>query len=370
MYDIHHPSHRNAPHRRAGAVIPLLALLSIPLIGLLSFSIDFGFLTVVRAEMQKAADAAVLAGVVELIPDPDGYQDLAAVRATVRHYVQDNLADTSFTVLDEDIEIGRYDETTIYSGNVVLHSDGILDAVRVTLRRDSSANDPINLFFANLLGTNSQEMQVTATAVLRRTTGVFRAGVDVLPYAVPQSFWQTLQTDDEFSIYDGAYIEDEYGNRVPGNWGTVDLGYEDNSTADLSNQIVEGLRESDIQELYDTDRIDSTVEVTAPLWVNAEPGLSVGQKAAVRAVHGQTRIIPIFDSITGDPFNASGNGGEFHIVAWGVVEVLDSNWTGTKNTYVSARVAYTYDGALVAKEDLSDKSSPIPNAFTSPVLIQ
>ena len=90
---------RSQPRR--GAIAVLTAVLVLPLLGMLAFSIDVGFLLKKRAELQRAADAAALAAVVDLVPDPYGNQDLDKVRATVRQYAADNITDISgFTVLD------------------------------------------------------------------------------------------------------------------------------------------------------------------------------------------------------------------------------------------------------------------------------
>ena len=163
-----------AKKKRHGAVVPLLAVCLVPLLGMMAFSIDYGYLRVVKSELQRSADAACLAAVIELVPNPDGIQDLDAVRATVREYVQNNMTNAagglaSFSVLDADIEMGRYDENTIYdAGPVLLHQTGQFDALRITLRRDGNANGPVPLFFAQVLGLTDQEVVATATAVLRR----------------------------------------------------------------------------------------------------------------------------------------------------------------------------------------------------------
>jgi len=47
---------------------------------------------------------------------------LDKVRSTVREYVCDNLGDMSFEVASEDIEIGRYDPHSIYSGVTLLNN--------------------------------------------------------------------------------------------------------------------------------------------------------------------------------------------------------------------------------------------------------
>src|SRR5713101_8382802 len=52
--------------RRCGATIPLFALLLVPLMGMLAFSIDIGYMALVKTDLQTAADAAALAGAEKL----------------------------------------------------------------------------------------------------------------------------------------------------------------------------------------------------------------------------------------------------------------------------------------------------------------
>src|SRR5260370_42236442 len=59
-----HFLHKDSPRR--GAVIPLFAILVIPLMGMLAFSIDIGYIALVRTDLQTAADAAALAGAEKL----------------------------------------------------------------------------------------------------------------------------------------------------------------------------------------------------------------------------------------------------------------------------------------------------------------
>src|SRR5262245_26550776 len=51
---------------RRGAIAPMTVLLLIPLVGMLAFSVDVGYMVLVQAELQNAADAAALAGAEKL----------------------------------------------------------------------------------------------------------------------------------------------------------------------------------------------------------------------------------------------------------------------------------------------------------------
>ena len=53
--------------RRSGAIAALAALLLIPMLALVALCVDYGYLLVVRTDLQRAADAAALAAVRDLI---------------------------------------------------------------------------------------------------------------------------------------------------------------------------------------------------------------------------------------------------------------------------------------------------------------
>ena len=115
---VHAVRRTSCRHNRSGAVAVLLALLMVPMLVMVAFSVDYGYLLRVECDLQRCADAAALACVQDLVPDATGTQDLDAVRGALRNYVTAN-SDQSFQVLDADIEIGRYDPATIYT-NVTL----------------------------------------------------------------------------------------------------------------------------------------------------------------------------------------------------------------------------------------------------------
>src|SRR5581483_1681836 len=54
-------------HSRRGAVVPLAALLMVVLLGMVSFVVDIGYITKSQQELQTAADAAALAGTMQLM---------------------------------------------------------------------------------------------------------------------------------------------------------------------------------------------------------------------------------------------------------------------------------------------------------------
>ena len=101
--------------------------------------------------------------------------------------------------------------------------------------------------------------------------------------------------------------------------------------------------------------------------MNADPGFSEGIKSAVRAVHGQQRLIPIYDQLGG---SVLGGNLEYRVIGWGVVTVVGSQWRGNINSCVTLQKSYGYFGELRPKGSLSTDTACIEGAYTSPVLVE
>ncbi|MFT5303568.1 MAG: hypothetical protein ACI814_004388, partial [Mariniblastus sp.] len=347
-----------------GSAALLVIVLMVPLLGLLAFSIDYGFLLFVQTDLQRTADQAALAAVRELTPDQYGNQDLAKVRATVREYVQLNLGD-DFVVQDSDIEIGRYDSPKIYDELVILNT-GIFDTVRISLRRDEEANHSVVLYFAKLIDHDAAGVSVQAAAVLQRARYI-GPGADVFPFAIEQKAWNVLGQGETLAIYGDGRIEDEFGQQIPGNWGTVDIGSASNSASSLSNQILSGLTQDDLDSLYNQNRISTTEYIDSGLVIklNGDTGLSAGLKFAVRDVETQMRIAPVYREMIGQGGNL-----EFEIIEWVAIEVVNSSWHGSQNSSIEVRKSYIYDQNLFPVNDLSDLTETIGGAYTVAVLVE
>lgn len=350
--------------QRNGNVVVLICLLLPALLGFVALAVDYGFLLYVRTDLQRTVDQAVLAAVRDLEPSPDGSQDLDKIRTTVREYVELN-AGGAFAVLDSDIQIGRFDPDTVYTDFEIL-SDGIFDTVSVTVRRDDLANSSVSLYFARIFGNDTADVSATATAVLQKAR-FLAEGSDILPIAVDLETWNSQSLDSPWSIYGDGRLEDQFGNAIPGNWGTLDVGASSNSASALVDQINNGLRQQDLDylESHDVipsnDHIDSQVEVD----LNGDTGLSSGLKSAVINAHGSSKLMPIFETFYGQGGNL-----EFHVVGWGVIQIVDSNWQGTLKTRLQVKKSYTYDGDLRPHPDLSNTGHVIDRAYTTPVLVK
>ncbi|TWU31736.1 pilus assembly protein TadG-related protein [Novipirellula artificiosorum] len=362
---LHRPSMRRRSQRK-GAIVVIAAILFPIFIAMLAFAVDSGYLLKKRSRLQHAADAAALAAVRDLVPDAYGDQDLDKVRATIRSFANLNVRDVgSFTVLGSDIEIGRYDPETIYS-DVQLLDTGVFDTVRVTFRRDSSANSPVSLFFARIFGMDDSDVSATATAVLQKAS-ILEPGVGVLPFSIPEDLWKATPDGNVWSIYGDGRMEDSSGGQLPGNWGTLNLGTSANSTATINDQVLNGLQQVHLDGLYAEGRIPQSNQIRSSHDFNAngDQGLSGGMKSSLHTVKGETKLIPLFDGVTNQ-----GSVLEFHITGWAVCVVFDSHFHGSKNTYVEIQKSYTYNGILKPSSDLSVTEGVIEGAYTTPALVE
>jgi Flp pilus assembly protein TadG len=352
---------------RRGVILVLSALMMVALVGLVAFAVDYGYLLKIRTDLQRSADAAALAAVQDLIRKPDGTQDLITARATAAKYASNNVDDPSFQVASADIQFGRYDPSTIYSGTVLLNT-GTFDTARVTLRRDGATNPKAPLFFARVLGRKDATITATATAILQKAE-YLDPGTGILPFATPKNLWDSLAPGQTWIAYGNGKLADSNGNTVPGDWGTLDIGSTSNSTNDLNNQITDGLRQTDLDALYSDGRIPQKayIDSSVPASMQGDSGLSDGLKQSVVGVTGQKRLVPIYDQLAG---HLAGNNVEIHVVGWGVVTVVDSKWKGATNTYVTLRKSHLYNGQLRPKASLSATSGYIDGAYTSPVLVR
>ena len=139
------------PSRR-GAILVWSAVIMTFLLAMTAFAVDISYMTVVATQLQNAADASALSGVVEL---PKGN---AVVIATVKEVAAKNKATNEDVVInDADVEFGWYDLPT----RAFITPSASINSIRVTARVD---NKP--LFFGPVVGQKLFTMKRTAIAIL------------------------------------------------------------------------------------------------------------------------------------------------------------------------------------------------------------
>lgn len=176
-----------------GAVAVTVAIVMVVLLSFAALALDIGNAMIARNELQDAADAGALAGARQLgviyqalplgtpyttyqLTDPS-----AVVNAVTTVAFQNQARQVLVSVNTGDIVIGVWDSTTrtLTPGN--LGGTG----VRVTARRDPSANGPVATWLAGLMGINSMSVVATATAALTGV-GILAPGAANTPFGIDQ----------------------------------------------------------------------------------------------------------------------------------------------------------------------------------------
>jgi Flp pilus assembly protein TadG len=173
---------------RGQAVVWLFVMISI-LLAVSVLAVDVGYALVARGQLQNVADATALAATRYIGDLYEGmtYEqqlsytfssaDIIAVAKTLA--LKNPTAGDPVVLKDVDVLIGKWNAETR-----TFYDVGILtqpNAVRVTARRDASANGPVPTFFANIFGINTVNVAATATAAI---SGQSTAGPGKLPVPV------------------------------------------------------------------------------------------------------------------------------------------------------------------------------------------
>ena len=147
-----------------GAVAIIVALVFPVIFGIAALTVDIGHVLYMEAKLQAAADAAALAAASSL-DDEDAAVDLA------EEYAGLNMPEGDFgTVLQAaDVVFGTYDIGT----GTFTADDTPTDAVRVTLNLSEANGNAVTLFFAQVIGFTSRDVQSQAIATQSAGEGQF-----------------------------------------------------------------------------------------------------------------------------------------------------------------------------------------------------
>jgi len=169
-----------AVQNKRGVTAVIVAICLIMLIGFAALAIDVGYLYATRNELQNVSDAGALAGAGYLgsvyktltYSQQQVYTfDRQDVVDAVNQVAQKNkAASASISINDGDIIVGILDWD--YDPPVVNPTLTQPDAVQITARRDSIANNPAAIFFARIFGIDTANVRAVATAALTGSTEV------------------------------------------------------------------------------------------------------------------------------------------------------------------------------------------------------
>jgi Flp pilus assembly protein TadG len=206
-----------APGRRfsfsrdeSGGVAVTTAICLVFLIGFVALVLDVGHLQAVRNEVQNAADSAALAGCRALFPY-QGYPDTNLIPITEPPYCSlafttakaaatenhpGGIVDLAFA--PGDVETGIWDWTNrTFTAQASCAMN--INAVRVTIRKDAEANQPVATWFASIIGIDTVNVNAQAVAAVGFVNG--HAPGDFWHIAVQKS-WLDQQIN---KYYPGAY---------------------------------------------------------------------------------------------------------------------------------------------------------------------
>jgi hypothetical protein len=371
-------------HRR-GAIAPLSAVCLVIVMMMAAFAVDIGFLMVVKADLQRAADAAAQSAVLEYRNDGSLPSVFASVRNSAKAGVESNpilgeeaSAELNLSNSDPngDIILGQIDFDDPRKP-MALDSPDQFNAVQVQVRRSNLKNGSVPLFFGRIFGLQDLDMEATATAALMKNVSGFEfptngENIPLLPITVSVAYWDSFLnsgTVDEWS-FDKANRDVTVGSDgIPetslfpndtgsaGNFGTVNIGTKNNSTRFLGNQIENGVTQTDL------DFHGGQLEITpgSSLTLTGDPGISGGIADNLAAIIGEVRIIPIFASVDGN-----GSGAEFSIVRFEAVRIMAVDLR-TGNKFLAVQPAKLSLNGLIQGPSSSITSGGI---FSLPVIVQ
>lgn len=141
----------------------LCAVLLIPIMAFAAFSVDLGFISMMKSQLQNAADSAAMAGVAVLANtnnDDEGREALA--RLWAREFAERNQPAHGNVLVDADIAMGRWSTTA--GAFSVTQGGEKPNAIRVVTRRSRTEGNAVPLFFGAALGFDDVDMTATSIA--------------------------------------------------------------------------------------------------------------------------------------------------------------------------------------------------------------
>jgi Flp pilus assembly protein TadG len=322
-----------------------MALLIIPLLGMVAFSVDIAYIAQTNLELQNAADAAALAAAEQLEGYYVQFYSPGADEATIvsnaqaqanlfaRNYASFHRAGNAASVVlnTDDVVLGHQDAKSPFKAKVPDHTFPNTVQVRLRLDGDPSTNPQLALFFGPVLGMS--RMTVTATARATIYTGDvsdFSAAEGMLlPATLDQGIWQNFVKDGKGSLPEFHYsapvstapagvpdpavagapqiqiVPDPSGR--PGGWNYLSLDSSSNGNDDFKNWFSNGLGSSDLTALHSGGQLPLPAQPNNPnlatyFWKGA-PGDRGGSEPFPPP--GSLRILPLYRHV---PVSQSGGG--------------------------------------------------------------
>jgi Flp pilus assembly protein TadG len=335
-------------NRRRGAIAPLMAILMTILLGLVAFAVDLAWIVQTQADLQNAADSAALAGAGQLMT---GYVQYNLPGQTQQSRIL-TTSESSATTYAQNFAsynaAGGVSSLTLNSSDIVFSSttnSTFPNTIQVTMRRDSSANGSLSLFFAPVFGVKSQNLTAKASAAIYAANidsfqNVSNLKIALLPVTYDVNHWNNFLKTGQNP--DGGTTTDSSGNpdlqvypsvKFTGNFGLLGLDDSHAGASTVSGWITNGLTQPDLQNLLTNSAADQTPLI--PLsqhnpnilpsastdgmgswnWVG-DTGMKTSVIHTLENYVGQTFLLPLFkplnDGTSGSYAAGNGNGSHYY----------------------------------------------------------
>ncbi|RJP40534.1 MAG: VWA domain-containing protein [Phycisphaerales bacterium] len=198
---------RRAPAdpRRRGVIAVLLLILLPVIAGFAALTVDVGVIYNSRTDLQRAADAAAMAAALALSDNQFSSDPLELARQEALSIISQNPVLGEQVTLDASTDIvfgrGNFDPTT--STYSFVASEVLPDAVRIIVRKtDTSANGPLNLYFAGIFGHNTTNVSASAAAAITPRDMVVVSDISgSLKFDSLLAYWPT-RTINNWEVWD------------------------------------------------------------------------------------------------------------------------------------------------------------------------
>jgi Flp pilus assembly protein TadG len=341
-----------------GQIMLMTAILTPVLLGGALISSDTAVLVSARAQMQSMTDASALAAAQQLVSD-------TRLSGTANITAQMNAANSNAVSISAKnpvlnaTPVMNSNPTNSASGQIVVGylsptdysssapdttaSRATFNSVQITGLRDASHGGIIPTFFGGPLGITGSSMTVKSTATAQNyaiqgyqsTNG---SSANLLPIALDSTTYTAMmngQTQDSYfwcsnpagvsTGSDGVYESRLYpvSNGDPGNWGTVKIGVNNNSTSTLNAQITGGITPAELAT-FPGGVLQLDPSLSPPsITLSANPGLSAGIQSSLTSIIGKPVTIPIYDQTGGN-----GNNAWYRVINFAPVRIMAVNFQG------------------------------------------
>ncbi len=310
---------RRGTDSRRGQVTVLAAVTLAVLMAVAALTVDVGLVSVHRARLQNAADAAALAATQVLMSERSaGLAEPSAREAAATEAIR--LADANSPDAGVEVEFGTYDET---GGFATADSTTPATAVRVTVSRNQAApGGALALFFGPSLNLATVDSAGRATCQVRdRIAGVLS---DLRPFAVPEGSIPAPGQDMQFYPADG----DEYdgiadSQMAPGCWGLLNLDGGSQGTTELEEWIRYGYNGA-IRKDPEVDYV--TIDGTS--------GFRAAIETPMQEKIGESMTLLVYDQVSG----AGGATTDFRCVSFLRVTIKEVNLSSTVDPHITGTV--------------------------------